>query len=39
MDNINDERFGLTEIRAFGTYSFKISDAGKFNNLMLWYEW
>ncbi|WP_047417251.1 SPFH domain-containing protein [Cellulophaga sp. Hel_I_12] len=27
---LNDERFGLTEIRAFGTYSFKISDAGKF---------
>ncbi|MBU2995732.1 SPFH domain-containing protein [Cellulophaga baltica] len=27
---LNDERFGLTEIRAFGTYSFKIQDAGKF---------
>ncbi|PCJ95345.1 MAG: antifreeze protein [Flavobacteriaceae bacterium] len=27
---LSDERFGLTEIRAFGTYSFKISDAGKF---------
>lgn len=27
---LSDERFGLTEIRAFGTYSFKISDPGKF---------
>lgn len=27
---LNDERFGLTEIRAFGTYSFRIEDAGKF---------
>ncbi|GAB5400914.1 MAG: SPFH domain-containing protein [Aureisphaera sp.] len=27
---LNDERFGLVEIRAFGTYAFKISDAGKF---------
>jgi len=27
---LSDERFGLTEIRAFGTYSFRISDAGKF---------
>ncbi|WP_394748290.1 SPFH domain-containing protein [Spongiimicrobium salis] len=27
---LNDERFGLTEIRAFGTYSFKIQDPGKF---------
>ena len=27
---LNDERFGLTEIRAFGTYSFRIQDAGKF---------
>ncbi len=27
---LNDDRFGLTEIRAFGTYSFKIQDPGKF---------
>lgn len=27
---LNDERFGLVEIRSFGTYAFKISDAGKF---------
>lgn len=27
---LNDERFGLVEIRAFGTYAFKIEDAGKF---------
>lgn len=27
---LSDERFGLTEIRAFGTYSFRIGDAGKF---------
>jgi len=27
---LNDDRFGLVEIRAFGTYAFKISDAGKF---------
>jgi len=27
---LNDERFGLVEIRAFGTYVFKIIDAGKF---------
>ena len=27
---LNDERFGLTEIRAFGTYSFRIQDPGKF---------
>jgi len=27
---LSDERFGLVEIRAFGTYSFKIVDAGKF---------
>lgn len=27
---LSDQRFGLTEIRAFGTYSFKISDPGKF---------
>jgi membrane protease subunit (stomatin/prohibitin family) len=27
---LSDERFGLTEIRAFGTYSFRINDPGKF---------
>ena len=27
---LNDNRFGLVEIRAFGTYSYKISDGGKF---------
>ncbi|OAB80343.1 SPFH domain-containing protein [Cochleicola gelatinilyticus] len=27
---LNDERFGLVEIRAFGTYAFRIGDAGKF---------
>jgi len=27
---LSDERFGLTEIRSFGTYSFRIIDAGKF---------
>jgi membrane protease subunit (stomatin/prohibitin family) len=27
---LNDERFGLVEIRAFGTYAFKVNDAGKF---------
>ncbi|EAR16761.1 MULTISPECIES: SPFH domain-containing protein [Robiginitalea] len=27
---LSDERFGLTEIRAFGTYSFRIEDPGKF---------
>ena len=27
---LNDDRFGLVEIRAFGTYAFKIQDAGKF---------
>jgi len=27
---LSDDRFGLVEIRAFGTYAFKISDAGKF---------
>ena len=27
---LSDERFGLTEIRAFGTYSFRISDPGRF---------
>jgi membrane protease subunit (stomatin/prohibitin family) len=27
---LNDERYGLVEIRAFGTYAFKINDPGKF---------
>ncbi len=27
---LNDERYGLVEIRSFGTYAFRISDAGKF---------
>jgi len=27
---LSDERFGLVEIRAFGTYAFRISDPGKF---------
>lgn len=27
---LNDNRFGLIEIRAFGTYAFKINDPGKF---------
>lgn len=27
---LSDERFGLVEIRAFGTYTFRISDPGKF---------
>ncbi|MEZ4809993.1 MAG: SPFH domain-containing protein [Allomuricauda sp.] len=27
---LSDARFGLVEIRAFGTYAYKISDAGKF---------
>ena len=27
---LSDNRFGLVEIRAYGTYSFKISDPGKF---------
>ena len=27
---LNDERFGLVEIRAFGSYAFKVSDPGKF---------
>lgn len=27
---LNDDRFGFVEIRAFGTYAFKIGDAGKF---------
>jgi len=27
---LSDDRFGLVEIRAFGTYAYKINDAGKF---------
>lgn len=27
---LSDERFGLVELRAFGTYSFRINDPGKF---------
>jgi len=27
---LNDDRFGLIEIRAFGTYAYRIKDAGKF---------
>lgn len=27
---INDERFGMIELRAFGTFAFRITDAGKF---------
>ncbi|WP_430968201.1 SPFH domain-containing protein [Spongiimicrobium sp. 2-473A-2-J] len=27
---LSDDRFGLVEIRAFGTYSFRIGDPGKF---------
>lgn len=27
---LSDDRFGLVEIRAFGTYAFKVSDPGKF---------
>lgn len=27
---LSDDRFGLVEIRAFGTYAFRIDDAGKF---------
>ncbi|MGB0998719.1 MAG: SPFH domain-containing protein [Flavobacteriales bacterium] len=27
---LNDDRYGLVEIRAFGTYAFKIDDAGLF---------
>ncbi len=27
---LSDDRFGLVEIRAFGTYAFKIADAGTF---------
>ncbi|WP_306352927.1 SPFH domain-containing protein [Flavobacterium sp. '19STA2R22 D10 B1'] len=27
---VNDGRFGMLEIRAFGSYTFRITDAGKF---------
>lgn len=27
---LNDERFGMIEIRSYGTYNFKVSDPGKF---------
>lgn len=27
---VSDDRFGMIELRAFGTYAFKITDAGKF---------
>lgn len=27
---LNDSRFGLIELRAFGTFSFRVTDAGKF---------
>lgn len=27
---LNDNRFGMLEIRSYGTYTFKITDAGKF---------
>lgn len=27
---LSDDRFGFVEVRAFGTYAFKIADAGKF---------
>ncbi len=27
---VNDERFGMIELRAFGTYAFRVVDAGKF---------
>lgn len=27
---LNDDRFGFVEVRAFGTYAFKIENAGKF---------
>ncbi len=27
---LSDDRFGLVEIRAFGTYAFKVSDPGNF---------
>lgn len=27
---VNDDRFGMIEIRSYGTYTFKITEAGKF---------
>ena len=27
---VNDERFGLIELRAFGTFAYKVTDGGKF---------
>lgn len=27
---VSDDRFGMIELRAFGTYAFKVVDAGKF---------
>jgi membrane protease subunit (stomatin/prohibitin family) len=27
---LNDDRFGMLEVRAFGTYAMRVSDAGKF---------
>lgn len=27
---VNDNRFGMIELRSYGTYTFKIEDAGKF---------
>ncbi|MRI01366.1 DUF4339 domain-containing protein [Kriegella sp. EG-1] len=27
---LSDERFGMVEIRAFGTYSFRVKESGKF---------
>jgi len=27
---LNDDRFGMIEVRSFGTYTFKIADPGKF---------
>jgi len=27
---VSDDRFGMIELRAFGTYTFKVTDAGKF---------
>jgi membrane protease subunit (stomatin/prohibitin family) len=27
---LNDDRFGMIEVRAFGSFSYRISDAGKF---------
>ena len=27
---VSDERFGMIELRAFGTYAFRVVDAGKF---------